>query len=122
MKMAKRQQGMTLISWILVFIVAGIFGIVGIKTVPAYLQYLSVKTTLNKVAQEANDNGWRGTEVWSSISKKLDVNNVNYIKKEHIKAGKKKNGYEIKLDYSHHVPLFANIELVVVFDHTAQSR
>ncbi|MFZ4701712.1 MAG: DUF4845 domain-containing protein, partial [Candidatus Methylumidiphilus sp.] len=51
--MANRQNGMTLISFLLVFVVAGFLVLLTLKLVPVYLDHMKVKSSLEGLKTEA---------------------------------------------------------------------
>ena len=115
----KQQQGMTFWGWLVILSILGIAVLVGVKLAPKYLDFYSVKSLLDQVAQQDFDGTPKKREVWSSISKHLDVNYIEYIKQEHLAVKQQKDGTHLILDYEVREPIMGNVDVVLSFKHSA---
>ena len=118
----KKQQGMTFWGWLVILSILGIAVLVGVKLAPKYLDFYSVKSLLNQVAQQDFVGTPKKREVWSSISKHLDVNYIEYIKKEHLTVKQQKDGTHIIIDYEVREPIMGNVDVVMSFKHSANVK
>ena len=86
----KKQRGMTFWGWLVVLGIVGVAALVGIKLFPKYYDFFSVKSIVNQIAEEDYVTAPKAQQVWKSMNKYLDVNYIEYIKKEHLKVKKRK--------------------------------
>ena len=118
----KKQRGMTFWGWLVVLSIVGVAALVGIKLFPKYYDFLSVKSIVNQIAEEDYVTPPKKTQVWSSMNKYLDVNYITYIKKEHLKVKKEKDGTHITIDYEVREPIMGNVDVILSFKHTAIAK
>ena len=50
--MAKKQRGMTMLSWLVVIAIAVFFMLIGIKMVPTYLENYSIRQVLTNMEND----------------------------------------------------------------------
>lgn len=117
--MLKKQRGMTLISWAAIGVIVGALGLAFLKILPAYMNYASVTSILDKLPNEAKIKGKSPKYIRGILYKKLDVNNLSmiYVNKKAFKFSKIDGGYKLTLNYEHRENLIGNFDYIVVFDH-----
>lgn len=118
----KKQQGMTFWGWLVVLSIVGVAALVGIKLFPKYYDFLSIKSSINQIAEKDYSTPPKSAKVWGSLSKYLNVNYINYIKKEHLKVKKEKDGTHITIDYEVREPIMGNVDVILSFKHTAIAK
>ena len=69
-----RQSGMTLISFLVVFIVAGFFVLLILKMVPVYLENLKIVSSLDGLKNESGIAEKSPKEIKQLLQKRWDVN------------------------------------------------
>jgi hypothetical protein len=122
MNSLQQQRGMTMWGWLAVICILGIGALVGIKLFPLYYDYWSVRSIIDNVAQEAEGKAINNQEVWKSVSRFLDVNYINYLKAEHFKVKKEKDGAHIIADYEVREHILGNVDAVLTFRHEAVAK
>lgn len=112
----RKQNGLTLISFLIVLSIIIFFSYVGMKVGPIYLEYYSVVTAMNGIAKE------RGSAQYSPFDlrvKMLDRMNLSFtdgnIKEENIKVIRR-NGVNLRVTYEVRKPLLGNLDVVASFD------
>jgi len=115
----QRQKGMTYWGWLVILAILGVAVLVGVKLTPKYLDYFAVKRILDQVAEQEFAGTPNARDVWSSISKHLNVNYIEYIKPEHLNVKKEKDGVHMTLEYEVREPILGNVDAVLSFNHTA---
>ncbi len=114
----KRQAGLTLIGFIFILIIFGIFAYAAMKLVPAYVEYLGVVKAMNQVASESTLANKTPEEIRQDLSFKgsfqyvndstLGANNVL------IKSGPE--GSVLQVKYDKDIPFFYNIDFLLHFE------
>ena len=113
----KSQRGMTAISMLLIGLMAGFVLLIVIKLVPTYLAQFKVKAALNGLTSDIRAEGATDQEIKTLILKKLEVDDVEFVKDKDIVITKHAGGARtVTIDYEARVPLFANVDAVVKFD------
>ena len=129
MKIGNSQRGRSLI---LTIIVVGLFAytiFIGIKLAPEYMQFFSIKSSIDSLAQEMGSREMNKAQYKDFLLRRLGVNYVNlddlYYKnngcpcsKEDIFIYNKKNkDVEIGMKYQRLIPLVGNVDVVLTFEH-----
>ena len=109
--MKRAQQGMTLIGFILVLAVAGVFIYMGMKLIPMYSEYYSVKQAMEGLSQEGAG-GYDAAKVKDYFFRRLYTSYSENVKPENVKLVRKDTGWMMTVDYEVRRPLIANIDVV----------
>lgn len=110
--MKKSQRGMTLIGFILTLAVVGVFIYMGMKVIPMYMEYHSVKNSLQGLARDPEIEGAAPAQVRDMFMKRLDINYATGIKPEHIKIVRQGAGQMVTVEYEVRRPLIHNLDIV----------
>ncbi len=117
--MKYRQSGMTLISFLVVFIVAGFFVLLILKIVPVYLENLKIVSSLDGLKNESGIVEKSPKEIKQLLQKRWDVNSVDGITTEDSVVIEKKGGLmTIQVAYEVEKPFLANMSILVKFDNS----
>jgi hypothetical protein len=111
----KKQQGLTLISWLVIFAVGGFFILLGMKLVPIYLENQSVKSVVESLRNDADVRKADPMGVKKIIYKRLKINSIYDFPQDWIKIKKEKNRLVVDVTYDKIEPIFANISVMVSF-------
>ena len=129
MNSSKHQSGM---SFIVLVVIIGLFGyaaFIGIKIAPEYMEFLSIRTAVNDLADEMESRAMNKNQYMDSLRKRLDVNYVSINKLVPSRDGcsrtkndvftYKRGKKEIALGFSYEkrVPILFNIDFLLNFDH-----
>ena len=117
--MLKKQNGMTLVSWMVIGSFLGAVGLVVLKIIPAYMNYSSVKSIMDDLIQDERIKGGKPKNIRAMLVHTLNVNGLTDIMrdKKAFKFSKIDNGYKLTLKYEQRDNLVGNLDYVVVFDH-----
>jgi len=120
----RKQQGATFVSWVMGAAVLIFLGITGIKMVPVYLQYQTIKTMVNELAKNPETKRANKRVIRAALAKRLDINALDkYIspKDFDIKRIKgSKNRKEITIQYEVRKPWFANMDFIATFNYSKE--
>ena len=112
----KKQRGASFLSWIVIIAIVGFFLMVGIKLFPVYYKGLTTKAIIEDIATEMIGKEPNKKQLWNAIRKRLDVDSIYDVDKEHFVFEKIKDGIDFGVDYEIRIPLIANIDVVAKFD------
>lgn len=118
--MQQRQQGMTAIGFLLIAVLVGLVGYGVIRLFPIYMTQLTIRELMADLKTENDGNAANPTRLMSAIGKRLDVNSVEYPRRQDFVITKTENGFLVKVDYEDSVPFIGNISLLASFDNSVE--
>ena len=116
----KKQKGLTLISWLAIIAVVLFNAIIAMNVVLVYLNDHSVKSLMQNLESDSSMRGATPKKMKEIITKRLRINNIYSIKKEHILIKKSKSGYLITIEYEPRGRLVGSLDYIVSFKHEAR--
>ena len=118
----RKQNGLTLIGFIIVLALTVFFAYVAMRIVPLYLEYNAL---INSMEQLENDPGAAAMSPAAIKTRLIDSLWVNYatdnIRREHMRITKS-DGVKLRVAYEVRRPLVGNIDLILTFDRTVTLR
>ena len=111
-----KQRGMTFIG--LVFVIAAIVfvAVIGMKLVPAYLEFMSVKKAIAKIANEPNFSEMKKNDIVDEFDRSATIDDIKVIKGSDLTVGKGDSGKPVvSADYQQVVPLVGNVSALLDF-------
>lgn len=114
--MKRNQRGMTLIGFVIILAMVGVFIFMGMKLVPMYSEYYAVKQALNEIAKESDISEQDPGRIKDAFFKRLYISYAENVKNENVKIARKDAGYVMTVDYEVRRPLIANIDVVGHFN------
>jgi hypothetical protein len=125
MRLRKSQHGMSMFNLMYVLITLAIFGYIGMKLMPIYLESIKIKKAVEAVAEAPNAPQQSQKALVDALLKRLDFDGVTTIDhrnwSDYVAIVKKKNGLRISATYNAPVPLFYNISVVAKFQFIGSS-
>ena len=109
--MKRTQQGMTLIGFVMVLAVAGVFIYMGMKLIPMYSEYYAVKQAMEGLSKEGAG-AYDAAKVKDFFFRRLDMSYSENVKPQDVKLIRKDSGWMMTVDYEVRRPLIANIDVV----------
>lgn len=117
----KRQQGLTLISLIVILGFIGFLALLIMKVGPIYMDHSKVVNALAAV-KETTDIGSKGEdEIRTILSKRFNMNYVADIKPEQIKITKRGNYLKVEANYEVVEKILGNLSVLVQFDDVVEA-
>lgn len=111
-----RQSGMTLISFMLMFVLIGFFMLLILKLAPIYLENLKVTSTLNALQKEPGLVDRSPKEIIAMVQKRWDINSIDRISAaDSLTIDKSGGSVRINVDYEVEEHVLANISVLVKF-------
>ena len=111
--LSNKQNGMTFIGLVLVIAAVIFLAVIGMKVVPAYLEFVNVKNAIKKAANSADTSSKK--EVASAFDKSASIDNITVIKGSDLVV----NGGVISVEYQVVVPIVANASVLLDFSATS---
>lgn len=116
-----RQQGVTVMGWIVILLIVGLFALTAIKLFPMYFQFFQVRDILHDVAADKEIDLNNRQAVWVTIGKRLDISQITGIKSEHLKIERDKGRVILTLKYEDRRPYLGNLDIVGKFEETVEA-
>jgi hypothetical protein len=102
---------------VLLLLIAIVFvAIIGMKLVPAYIEYFSIKSAVTSMTQSGELRGATVADVRKAFDRRLTIDyNITAVKPEDLEITKDGNEIVIAFAYEKRIPLFYNISVVIDF-------
>lgn len=117
----KRHQGMTLIGFIFILILALFIVFVGIKLVPIYLNHFSVVNEMKAIAEEPGSANLPPNTLRRNLLTRLEVSYVDHVRPEHITI-ERTSPPRLVVEYQVEEHLIGNIDVTVKFNRVETLR
>jgi hypothetical protein len=112
-----RQKGMTLISFLLIFVMGGFFVLLTLKLAPVYLEHMKIKSCLQGLKTESGIADKPPEDIKKLLKIRWDINAVEGINAEDNVVIEKKNGLmTIQVAYEVEKPVLGNLSALMRFD------
>lgn len=118
MRTVRGQRGLGIVGLVFLLALIGIVALLVIKSVPIYLNEMTIQRDLRDIANKAGT-GSGGevdpAEIRSEVQRRWDIDYVTQLQPKDIKVTRGSRGYTISYDYEAREHLFYNIFLVIHF-------
>ncbi|MCL4780355.1 MAG: DUF4845 domain-containing protein [Gammaproteobacteria bacterium] len=118
--MKQRQQGMTAIGFIVIASLVAMIGYGGIRLIPVYLTQMKIVKLMNDLKDEYDGAGPTPARLMTEIGKRLDIDAVDYPKRQDFVISKSDDGFLVEIDYEDQVPYVANLYLTAKFSNSVE--
>ena len=116
-KRIKNQQGLTMISMVVVIVFVLFQGVIAMNVLPVYMTDASVKDVMERMNQDPQLVGKTSNELKGDLMKRLRLNSVYDIKPEYIKVKKGRGVQRITIEYEPRGKLVGTLDYIVTFKH-----
>ena len=113
--MNRKQSGMTMLGFLITLGVAMFFIYCGMKVVPMYTEYYSVKKALAGMAEEPGIGNKSKEQVHMLFYRRLSMSYANEVPKDALKIESTDQGLKLTVDYEQRKELIANTDIVGKF-------
>lgn len=110
-----RQGGMTFIGYLLLFGLLGLVVMVGLRLLPAYLEYFKVSSAVESVASESTAET-TNADIRRAIAARFQVDGVRTIGSRDIAMSRAGGVLTLTAAYEYRTPVFGNVDAVVKFE------
>ena len=113
--MKRMQRGMTMLGFLITLSVVILFIFCGMKIVPMYIEFYSVKKALSSIANEQDTSSATKDKIRAMFARHLKIDYVKIIKPEMLQIETTDAGYNMIVAYERREELIANIDVVGKF-------
>lgn len=114
-----KQTGMTFIGLVLVIAAVVFLATIGMKVVPAYIEFSGVKKSIQRIASDGNFNAMSKKEIVDAFDKAASATYVTVIKGSDLVIEKGESGNVITAQYQVTLPIVANASVLLDFNATS---
>lgn len=116
--MKRTQSGITLLGFIIVLAVVGLFAYVGMKLFPMYSEFYAVKSALKGLSAEPGIGNTDPAKIQDLFFRRLYISYAENVKQENVKIKRVDNGWQMDVSYEVRKPVIANLDVVGKFNAT----
>ena len=113
--MNRKQSGMTMLGFLITLAVVMFFLYCGMKVVPMYTEFYSVKKALSGLAAEPGISAKSKEQVRDLFFRRLYMSYANNVKTDALKIESTDQGLMLTVDYEQRRELLANLDVVGKF-------
>jgi len=114
----QRQRGMSTLSLLVVIALVGLGITCGLKMIPAYIDYWSLKGIFEAVEADPATQQANPKLIESMLQKRLDINSIrSFSQKDSVSIRQEDGQLIIEFYYEVREELFANVDVVMKFEH-----
>ena len=117
-----QQKGMTFIGLVLVIAAVVFLATIGMKVVPAYIEFSGVKKAIQHIANEGNFSAMSKKEIADSFDKAASATYVTVIKGSDLIIEKGDTGNVVKAQYQVTLPIVANASILLDFNASSAKK
>lgn len=121
MQSKNKQKGMTGISIMAILIVIAFVALIFLKIMPVYFDSFKVGDVVSGLKEERGLGEKPNSEIVKIILKRLDVNMVSDVTKEHIFIEKIKGQVLVDVEYEVRKPMFGNLDVIITFKKSVEA-
>lgn len=120
--LARRQDGATLLGYIVLVLFVGVFVFGVLRLAPVYLNYWKVVGVVDGVFNEFDGQAPTRAQIRTSVARRFDVESVGVITFRDVAVTQVDGGFEVAAVYDHQAPFIGNIAFTVHFDKSRVVR
>ena len=113
--MKRTQGGMTMLGFLITLSVVILFIFCGMKIVPMYIEYYSVKKMMAAISNNPESANSSKDQIRKMFGRSLEIDYVKIITPEMLKIETTDSGYNLVVDYERREELVANLDVVGKF-------
>jgi hypothetical protein len=113
--MRTRQRGLGFVGVLLVLVAIVLAAIAGMKVVPAYIEYYTIKKAISGMTQSGELRNASVTEVRKAFDRRAAIDEISSISSRDLEIGKEGNEVVIGFAYEKKINLFKNVSLLIEF-------
>jgi len=119
--MNRKQSGITMIGFLITLALIILFIYCGMKIIPMYTEFYSVKQALAGIAKEPEMGNASKDKIRTMFKRRLDISYANTVlKMDPLKIESTDSGYMLTVDYERREELISNLDIVGKF-HAEQA-
>lgn len=118
----KKQQGATFLG--MAIVAAGLIfaAIIGMKLMPAYIEYMSVKKVIKAMGADPSLNSMSSKEARYSFEKRKSIDNISSVTGNDLVIKKEDGVTVVSVDYQVQKPLMGNVTALLDFHASSDGK
>jgi len=116
-KLNKDQNGMTLVSFVVVMVIIAFFTLIVLKVSPIYMNHSKVVHALETLKNRPDIENLSKHDIWISLSKQFDMNYVENVIKKDVKITSRPGYVKVQIVYFVKKPFIDTLSIWVDFDN-----
>jgi hypothetical protein len=117
----KTQDGVTLMGLVIGSVLLIVVALVGMKVVPAYMEFLSVKKVLTAMKQEPLDT-MSASDIKKSFDKRANIAYISVVKGSDLTIEKTSSGTAVNVEYQVIKPIAGNLSVLIDFSTSSDAK
>ena len=117
--MQRTQSGLSLVGFLFVAAIAGLVLVLGMKTVPAVIEYYTILKNVNAIVKNGEIKGGTVADYRNAFAKRSIMDEMSSVKPADLSIIKDSQGVEISFEYSRKVPMFGPVSILFEFEGSA---
>lgn len=117
---SNRQSGMTLIGFLLMFLLIGFFALLTIKLVPIYLEHFKISSSLQSLKKEPDIGSKSKEDIIGLLERRWEINMVNAVTAKDVVITRDPGKLKVQIAYEVTTPILGNVDALVYFDDTIE--
>jgi len=113
---AGHQRGMGLLGLLIIAIMVGFFVMSAIRILPGYLEYMSVRDIVARVASEYDRDGDTFSDLRRKLADYFNTNQIKTLNPKDIEITRNEGDVIIDASYEQRIPLVWRIDAIVKYD------
>jgi hypothetical protein len=115
----KRQRGVTFVGMVFIAGLIVFAAIIGLKLVPAYIEYATVVNHLREIARSPDARGGSPKDIQTMFNKRAQIDAISAVKGSDIEIEKEGDQIVLTAVYSTKIKLFGNLNACIDFVATS---
>ncbi len=116
MSTRRNQSGMSMLGMLCILLMVGFFAMCAIRMLPAYLEYLSVKDIIARIAMDPDTRDDQVSDIRRKISNIFNTNQIYELDPKEVEVFSKGGNTYIDANYEVRKPVMGLIDSVMRFD------
>ena len=116
MRMRSGQSGMSILGMLCILAMLGFFAMCIIRMLPPYLEYLSVKDIIARIAMDPDTAEGSASDIRRKIANIFNTNQIYLLEPKDVEVFSKRGHTYIDANYEVRLPVMWRIDSVLKFD------
>jgi Tfp pilus assembly major pilin PilA len=112
--MNMRQGGVSLGGLLIVLVILGVIAALGLKLIPAYIEYAKAKAAIVAIGSDRSRSG-SVAEIRKAFDARANIDDISAVKAQDLEITKEGGDVVISFAYRKEIPLAGNVGLYVDF-------
>ena len=117
MRLLRQQRGLTPLGTLTIVALVAFGVYLLLILVPVYMENFGVASSLKSLKQDMEIRDKSPEQVYESLKRRFDINDVKHVKKENVKITRAAGSTTVDVKYQVLVPLVSNISLALAFEN-----